>query len=60
MVEATSQKAICFKHDAKISIFSYNCKRFSVYLYSFDEFYITYPYGKYHKGFLQVSLRHHL
>lgn len=23
MVEATSQKAICFKHDAKISIFSY-------------------------------------
>lgn len=42
MVEATSQKAICCKHDAKISIFSYTCKRFSVYLYSFDEFYITY------------------
>lgn len=60
MVEATSLKAICFKHDAKISIFSYTCKCFNVYLYSFDEFHITYPCGEYHKGFLQVSLRHHL
>ena len=60
MVEATSQKAICFKHDAKISIFSYNCKRFSVYLNSFDDFYIIYPCEEYHRGFLQVSLRHHL
>ena len=60
MVGATSQKAICFKHDAKISIFSYSCKRFSVYSYSFDVFYIIYPFEEYHKGFLQVSLRHHL
>lgn len=60
MVEVTSQKAICFKHYAKISILFYTCKCFSVYLNSFDEFYITYPCEGYHKGFLRVSLRHHL
>ena len=52
MVAATSQKAICFKHDAKISILFYTCKRFSVYLNSFDEFYITYPCEEYHREFL--------
>ena len=48
MVEATSLKAICFKHDAKISIFSQTCKRFSVYLNSFEDFCITYPCEEYH------------
>lgn len=38
MVEETSLKAICFKHDAKISILFYPCKCFSVYLDSFDDF----------------------
>lgn len=60
MVEETSLKAICFKHDAKISILFYPCKCFSVYLNSFDVFYIIYPCEEYYRGFLQVSLRHHL